>query len=425
MQDTVVAEKGIVYVGYADAVAWVSSLPDDALEDFIVRMGEKPRYEVGLQRHALGLVFDEFSERTYSSRIVRVPEETLFDRDPRALRIMEYVLTRMESDTSGYAFEQNHDDCVNAIWTGGALVRGCSDARSAEDLYSYQRAMSKSNDFYFSNDADYSIVCSLEEALSAEQVIDPGGDDLRYVGHRQGFIAEDLYRELVAKDRPYREAMSRAQKQWSTRFGRACGPFDMEKAKECFEKYGHARYYSDSVARIEALADQVQPAPDPEIEARNRAFHAEHAKKRAESERFRVREREQGFSVYGYWFAPDGTAHAMSGFQIHEQWIRGTAEGGPAIKEGRYEALALGWVSMTMMDEKSPGANIAYGQGAPCQKGLKAAARIIRRGGEFSSVVIEAYDGMTPSGYEMHRDLKFGARRLNEISSDIAPSFRP
>ncbi|MNU30361.1 hypothetical protein D3C71_188460 [compost metagenome] len=421
MQDTMTADKGIVYAGYADAVAWVSALPDDALEDFILRMGEKPRHGIGLQRHALGLAFDEFKERTYSSRIVRVPEETLFDRDPRAIRVMERVLEEMEQNTGGYAFEQNHDDCVNAIWTGGALVRGCAGAASAEDLHRYLRAMEKTNDFYFLNDADYSIIGSLDNALSAENVEDPGSDDLRYVGHRQGFITEDVYNALVATERPFRQAMSRARDQWNIQYRHACGPFDIERARECFEKYGHARYYHD----VDAAAGPARSSSDPETEARNRAFHAEHARKVAEGERFSTRERAQGFSAYGYWFAPDGTAHPMSGFQIHEHWIRGIGDGGPGISKGRYDALSLGWVSMTMMDDKSPGANIAYGQGAPCQKALKAAARIIRRGGEFSNVVIEAYDGWDPVSYEFHEDTRTGMRRLNEIASGISPALRP
>jgi hypothetical protein len=114
----------------------------------------------------------------------------------------------------------------------------------------------------------------------------------------------------------------------------------------------------------------------------------------------------------------------MKGFQIHETWIRGTMDGGPGISGGRKDALELGWVSMTMMDDKSTGANIAYGRDAPCDKALKAAAKMVRRGGSFENVVIEAYDGFDPVHYEFHEDTRTGMRRLNEIAAGITPSLR-
>jgi hypothetical protein len=416
MQETMAADRGIVYVGYSDAVAWVSALPDDALEDFIVRMGEKPRREIGLQRHAMGIVFDEYKEQTYSNRIVRIADETLFDRDRRSLRIMDTVLQQMEKATSGYAFVENHDDCVNCVWTAGALVTGCHEARGAEDLHAYLRAMETRNDFYFSNDADELVRATLEDMLDAEGVEDRTELVLRYVGHRKGFLTEKAYIELVGDEGPSRRAISDAKIDHWRRFRDACGQFDMDRARKCFDEFGHARYY-----------DIVRSSPeDAATAAANRAIHDAHAIKRADGERFRRSEREKGFSVYGYWFAPDGAVHAMNGFQIHDTWIRGTAEGGPGIPGGRKEALALGWVSMTMMDDKSTGANIAYGHDAPCDKALKAAAKIVRRGGSFENVVIEAYDGWDPATYEFHEDTRTGTRRLNEIATArAASSMRP
>jgi hypothetical protein len=414
MLDTLVADRGVVYVGYSDAVAWVSALPDGALEDFIVRMGEKPRHDIGLQRHALGMVFKEFEDRAYSSRIVRIADETLFDRDPRAVRIMDEVLRVMEQATSGYAFEQNHDDCVNCVWTAGALVAGCHEARGAEDLHAYLRAMETRNDFYFSNDADELVRATLDDMLDMEGVEDRTDLVLRYVGHRKGFLSEAAYIQLVGDERPSRKAMDEAKSDHWRRFREACGPFDGKRARKCFEEFGHARYY-----------DVVRNPEHAATTAMNRAIHAEHALKQAEGETFRRREREQGYSVYGYWFAPDGTVHAMSDWQMHDRWIRGVSEGGPGISGGHEEAWAQGWVSMTMMDEKSPGANIAYGAGAPCKKALKAAARVVKRGGEFGTVVIEAYDGIESAGYEFHDDLRTGFRRLNEISNAVTSSFKP
>jgi hypothetical protein len=406
MQDTLAADTGIVYVGYADAVAWVSALPDHALEDFIVRMGDKPRREIGLQRHALGIVMDEYRDQTLSSRVVRTGDPTVYDRDPRALRIIDSVLAHMEQITGGYAFEQHPDETQAAVWTAMDIAKGCAAARSAEDLHAYLRALEEENDLEFDNPADYRVVGAFSDALKASGVEDRSDLALRYLGWKDGFVTEEAYAELVRTEGPMRRAVSRAAYDHWTRFGDACGRFDFDKARDCFSRYGHAKYYD--VGR------------DPAAELASMAIHAAQAAKRAEGEKFIRREREQGFSVYGYWFAPDGTVHAMKGFQIHETWIRGTMDDGPGISDGRREALALGWVSMTMMDDKSTGANIAYGQDAPCEKALKAAARIVRRGGSFENVVIEAYDGWEPVSYEFHEDTRTGTRRLNEISADIA-----
>ena len=414
MSETIAADRGVVYSGYSDAVAWISALPEHELGDFIVRMGQKPRPGLTLQQDALGLVRDEYSDRTLSSRIVRVTDETVYDRDPRALAVMERVLADMEAMTSGYAFEQHPVETQAAVRTAIDLALAAASAASASDLHAYHRALDQENDHHFDHDADYRIAASLEEALAHFRIEDTTDLRLRYLGGRDGFLSEAAYQEMVRTEMPMRQAVSRAAEEHWRRFREACGRFDVQRARESFLKTGDARYY-----------DLPYVPADAEVTLRQRAFHAELSRKLSASESFRRSEREQGYSPYGYWFAPDGTVHAMHGFQIHDTWIRGTLEGGPGIREGRYEALAAGWVSMTMMDEKCPGANIAYGQGAACQRALKAAARIIRRGGEFGSVVIEAYDGMEPAGYEFHDDPKHGARRLNGISSEASPAPKP
>lgn len=414
MQDTMAAEKGIVYVGYADAVAWVSALPDDALADFIVRMGEKPRREIGLQRHALGCVMDEFREQTLSSRIVRTDDPTLYDRDPRALKIMDSMLAYMEQITGGYAFEQQHDETQAAVWTAIDIAKGCAAAETAEDLHAYARALDELNDFDFENPAEYRVVRAFQDALAASGVVDRSELRLRYLGWNDGFVSEEAYLELVRAEGPVRRAVSSAAEDFYRRYGEACGRFDFDKARESYLAHGDARYHS----RSRSLGDRDR-------EAARDAFHTEHARRERDAEKFRRSEREKGFSVYGYWFAPDGAVHAMDGFQIHDSWIRGTDRNGPGLSGGRKEALAAGWVSMTMMDDKSTGANIAYGQDAPCGKALKAAAKVVRRGGSFENVVIESYDGWDPVTYEVHEDTRTGMRRLNEIASAISPALRP
>lgn len=404
--DAVSAEVGTVYVGYADAVSWVSPLPDAALEDFILRMGEKPRHDLGLQRHALGIVMDEFRDRTLSSRIVRTGEPTVFDRDPRALAVIERMLADMERMTGGYAFEQQPDETQAAVWTAMDIARGFASARTAGDLHAYLRALDDTNDDEFENPADYRITTALEEALAASGIEDDSDLRMRYLGGRVGFLTEEAYVELVRKEGSMRRAVTRAAQDHWQRFREACGPFNFDKARESFRRSGDARYYDRPPTPAEAA-----------LRVQQEAVHAENARRLARSAEFHRQEREKGFSPYGYWFSPDGVVFPMRGFQIHDTWIRGTVDDGPGLA-CRYEALAQGWVSMTMMNDKSPGTNIAYGEGAPFDKALKAAARIIRRGGEFSSAVIESYAGMESAGYEFHDELRSAARRLNEIARE-------
>ena len=408
--DAISAEVGTVYVGYADAVSWVSPLPDDALEDFILRMGEKPQYDLGLQRHALGIVMDEFRDRTLSSRIVRTGDPTVFDRDPRALAVIERMLADMERMTGGYAFEQQPDETQAAVWTAMDIARGLAAARTAGDLHAYLRALDATNEDEFENPADYRITTALEEALAASGIEDDTDLRMRYLGGQAGFLTEEAYVELVRTEGPMRRAVTRAAQDHWQRFRGACGPFNFDKARESFLKSGVARYY-----------DRPPTAAEAALRVQQEAVHAENAKRLARSAEFNRQEREKGFSPYGYWFSPAGSVFPMKGFQIHDTWIRGTLDDGPGLA-GRYAALSEGWVSMTMMDDKSSGANIAYGEGAPCQKALKAAARIVRRGGEFTTAVIEAYDGMESAGYEFHDDHRLGARRLNEIAAEVGRS---
>ncbi|NTF17956.1 hypothetical protein G6L37_06035 [Agrobacterium rubi] len=401
--ETISAEVGTVYVGYADAVAWVSPLPDDALADFIVRMGETPRSDRTLAEFALNLVMAEFQDRTLSSSIVRTGEPTLFDRDPRAITVIEMVLSEMERISGGYAFEQDPVNAQAAVWTAKDIAERCAASHGAADLHAYLRALEDDNDYNFEHAGHFGVISSLAEALAACNIEDTSELRLRYLGFNDGFVTEDAYQELVRTEGRMREAVSSAAQDHWRRFRDACGRFDYGKARESYEETCDARYY-----------DRPRNVENESIRAQQAIAHAEHSVKLARNAEFRKQEREKGYSPYGYWFAPDGTVHAMNGFQIHDTWIRGKSDGGPGLAD-RYEALADGWVSMTMMDEKSPGANIAYGEGVDCQKALKAAARIVRRGGEFSSVVIEAYDGMEPAGYEFHDDIRFAARRLNEI----------
>lgn len=405
------ADVGTVYVGYADAVAWVSPMSPDALEDFIVRMGEKPRHDYGLQNHAIGIIREEFRDRTLSCRIVRNGEPTAYDRDPRAIAAIEKMLEGMERVTGGYAFEQEPEITQAAVWTAMDIAKGFASAAGAGDLHAYLRALQEENDLEFENPADWRVMRFLQEAIAIYGIEDATDLQLRYLGGRDGFVTEAAYQELLRTEGPARRAVSAAAQDFWRRYGHACGLFDFGQARESFLQRGDARYY---------LISSTSSANNPKASE----IHAELAARRVQSERFRDQEREKGYSPYGYWFSPEGIVHPMKGFQIHDTWIRGKLDGGPGL-EGRYAALAAGWVSMTMMDALSPGANIAYGDGSACQKALKAAARIVRRGGEFSSVVIESYQGLESAGYEVHDDHKLGARKLNEIAGSVSAVMRP
>lgn len=416
-QDVLSRDIGIVYAGYKECQDWVAALSEADLRAFITRMDGKPPEDAVPEWYASRIAFEEFANRSVSARVIRTGRPGLFDRDPRALPVLEQVLNGVESITGGYAYEQNPEETQDIIWTSMALARHAHNAGATEDLWAYVHALDADNARHFETDADWFTGNELNDALLRAGIKDDGNrSGLRYVGVTTGFISEEEYEALVEREQGWRSSLDRAVIQYFRRFGDACGPFDKVRAKECYDACGSAFYFDRPVSALRSDAGTVPQTTD-HPRAPVRPISATGSKETYEA--FRRTEEKSGFSVYGYWFAPDGAVHAMKELQAHDRWIRLSSDGAPGIVGGRDDAWSLGWVSMTMADDKSMAANIAYRPDGPCAKALKAAARLVKRGGDFTTAVIEAYDDSHQSiRYEHHDDIKVASRRLNEIARD-------
>jgi hypothetical protein len=414
MGASVQTDVGVVYASYGQAVDWIDQLSEDEALAVVRRLGGRMREDFDAKLVAKGCVLPEYKDRSMSSTVVRSGSETIFDRDPKATRIVERVLGVIEQFSSGYAWVHHQEEVESALWLSMALVRYASSIDVVEDFWSLQRAMDTSNQRYFDNWYDPIVDEALRDALEHEGVVDDGRRNHRCL-YREGFMTEAEYQALITKEGKARLSLATAQDVFFRLFPK--GTFNRQKAIEHFNETGSALYFreTDQAARTPL---SVSPAKEPTSWEKPISKGGDAASREAYEE-FARKEFEAGYSVYGYWFDPDGVFHPMANLQEHDVWIRSTKNGGPGFSAGRLDAMAAGWVSMTMMNDINPAAHVAYRADADNSKALKAAAKIVRRGGDFSSVVVEAYaDHYRPMEYWSHDDLKSGVRQLNELASE-------
>lgn len=414
MEALVGMDVGTVYASYSEAVAWIEVLPEEHVDEVLRRLGGKVREGVTARQAAVGCVLPIFTDRSMSSQVVRKGTETVFDRDPRALRIMERVLGAVEQFSSGYAWVHHQEEVESATWLAMELSRYASSVDTVEDFWSLHRAILKPNDIHFPGWWDPVVDEALKDALEYQKVADPGRTEHRLL-YKEGFMTEAEYQKLVVAEAQLRSALSLARSVFYRQHPRGLS-FSKERAVAHLKEFGTAFYFlREEMAPQSYAVPAAQPKETAWAKPISKGGDANSA---AAYQEFARKEAESGFSVYGYWFAPDGVVHPMRDFQAHDIWIRKTEGGGPGFSGGRLEALAAGWVSMTMMDDINPAANVAYGIGSDASKALKAAAKMVRRGGDFSSVVVEGYeDHYRSAEYQRHDDLRSGARHLNELAA--------
>jgi hypothetical protein len=414
MEASAQSDVGIVYASYAQAVDWIEHLSEEQAQEVVRRLGGRLHADFDPRLVAKGCLLPEFEDRSMSSTVVRSGSVTIFDRDPKALRIVERVLGVVEQFSSGYAWELYQEEVESALWLSMAFARYASSVDVVEDFWSLQRAMDRQNELYFDCWYDPVVDEALRDALEYEGVIDDGRANHRCL-YREGFMTEAQYGALLAAEGKARFALGTAEGVFFRRFPK--GIFLRAKALEHFNATGSAFYFTDT-NRHSREPLPVAPAKEPTAWSKPISKGGD-AMSLTAYEEFSRMEFEAGYSVYGYWFDPDGAVHAMASFQAHDLWIRSAKDGGPGFSGGRLEALAAGWVSMTMMDDLNPAANVAYRAGAENSRALKAAAKIVRRGGDFSSVVVEAYaDHYRPIEHWIHDDLRSGTRQLNELANE-------
>jgi hypothetical protein len=414
MEASVQTDVGVVYASYGQASEWIEQLSEDQALAVVRRLGGRLSEGLDPRLVAKGCLMPEFEDRSMSSTVVRSGSETIFDRDPKALRIVERVLGVVEQFSSGYAWELHQEEVESAVWLSMAFSRYASSIDTVEDFWSLQKAMDRPNERYFDCWYDPIVDEALRDALEHEDVIDDGRTNHRCL-YREGFMTEAEYQVLIAKEGKARLSLATAEGVFFRLFPK--GTFLRQRAIEHFNETGSAFYFRDT-NRPAREPLPVTPIKEPTSWAKPISKGGDAASREAYEE-FARKEFEAGYSVYGYWFDPDGIAHPMATFQDHDVWIRSTRNGGPGFSAGRLDALAAGWVSMTMMNDINPAAHVAYRVDAENSKALKAAAKIVRRGGDFNSVVVESYaDHYRPIEYWSHDDLKSGVRQLNELSNE-------
>jgi hypothetical protein len=423
MEAFVQTDVGVVYASYGQAVDWIEQLSEEQALAVVRRLGGRLGEDFDPKLVAKGCVLPEFKDRSMSSTVVRSGSETIFDRDPKALRVVERVLGVVEQFSSGYAWVLHQEEVESAVWLSMAFARYASSIDVVEDFWSLQRAMDRSNERYFDCWYDPIVDEALRDALEHEGVVDDGRTNHRCL-HREGFMMEAEYQALIAREGRARLSLATAEDVFFRLFPKAT--FNRQKAIEHFNETGSAFYFRDTKHNTSSPLP-VAPAKEPTSWGKPISKGGDAASREAYEE-FARKEFEAGYSVYGYWFDPDGGFHPMANLQEHEVWIRSTKNGGPGFSAGRLDALTAGWVSMTMMNDLNPAAHVAYRVDAENSKALKVAAKIVRRGGDFSSVVVEAYaDHYRPIEYWSHDDLKSGVRQLNELANEAksrAPGLR-
>jgi hypothetical protein len=417
------------FKGYAAACDHVAALPPDGLRAALALLGrDAPESEDELRPAALRALSGAFDTAT-AAPVPFEGEPTLFDRDPAAMGVVRAVLAETERQTAGpepqvvrgsLAFP-DHDEMhrrETLTWAAREIAVKASDLADASELWMLVRACHAVREPFWS-EGPVDAADLLEDALVARGVPDCGRDELRFIPWKIGFLPRAEFEEHLRVHGPEQTAVLDAAGDYNTRLSnQPFGPFSLEAARRFYRRsvaaglpLPTARYHDwREVERLVAREARAAGLPPPKAEPRKEpmaaaaAAHPITGGDAGKREAFFRAERESGHSPYGYWFSPEGETFPMSGPQEHAVWIDKRIGGGGLARRA---AFAAGWVSMTMWSEWSADAGVAMGEGAPCARALKAAARVVRRGGDFPAVTVEvmsAADDATPASWQRFHD---------------------
>lgn len=418
-------EIGTIYVNYSAAENAIRAMSDEQARALVERFDHNVRDDMPPVHQASSLAMKEFSDKTHSPLIVRIGRPTLFDRDPKARQVMDAFMVKIENETDGYAFVDDPAFCTALVGGADEIASIAHDLPDTESFWTIVRALNHNNPFEFSDEYSGDVGHVLEQTLVEHSIEDQHADTLRYLPRTpfdssHGFVSVEAFDAEVKAKKRERNCVNRARDTWLERFGQACGPFSIQKSLASFRETGNAFYWtSQASAPKERLNEAVRMQEASAALSKARPISKGNAEVYQE---FKQSEIDSGHSPFGYWFSPDGSVFPMLSFQDHDRWIRQHLAG--KEREGRTEALASGWVSLTMATEFNADPNIGYNPASDCSKALKAAARIVRRGGDYAAMVVEAYDdSYTTLSYEQIDDTKQGVRRLNELSREVGENY--
>jgi hypothetical protein len=363
--------------------------------DYLGRDNSKVSGEDDLRPYIHSAIMPFFENTSFSKDVIRLGRLTLFDRDPRAIKVFDRYLELFEKHTGGYAFDHDPEWVTSMTSVSKHLAAKVHDMPTVESLWEFCAALSQSYPRPFNEYAASMAGELLEDALEENEVKNRGLDTLRYLPRnpyecKHGFVSIAEYEHEVRTTSMVRSGMKREIENEIT-----------EKSRERI---------SSRPAKTHAEVAEAMAISHPISKGNMTAYHE-----------FVQSEIDSGYSPYGYWFGPDGTVYPIQSYQDHDRWLGKFL--GRKTAGLREEVLSEGWVSLTMANEFNSDPNIGYNPASDCSKALKAAARVVRRGGDYAAMMIEAYDeNLVTLNFEEFDDLKQGIRRLNELSRGVGPS---
>lgn len=394
--DNRMGQVGIVYLDFNSSLDIINAMKRDDIIDYLGRYNRNISIEGDLRPHIQSTIMPFFENQSFSKDVFRLGRPTLFDRDPRAVRVFDRYLERLEKHTGGYAFDHDPQWVTSMISVSKHLAAKVHDMPTVESLWEFCVALSQRYPRPFNEYAASMAGELLEDALEDYGVENRGIDTLRYLPRnpyecKHGFVSIAEYEHELKTNSMVRSGMKRE--------------IELELAKIPRERI------SSRPATTHAEVAEAMAKSHPISKGNIAAYHE-----------FVQSEIDNGYSPYGYWFSPDGTVYPIQSYQDHDRWIgkflgRNTA----GLRE---DVLAEGWVSLTMANEFNSDPNIGYNPASDCSMALKAAARIVRRGGDYAAMMVESYDeNLVTLNFEKFDDLKLGIRRLNELSREVGTNY--
>lgn len=385
-------QVGIVYLDFNSSLDLINAMTRDEIIDYLGSDNSRVSSADDLRPHIQSAIMPFFENQSFSKDIIRLGRSTLFDRDHRAVRVFDRYLERLEKHTGGYAFDHDPQWVTSMISVSKHLAAKVHDMPTVESLWEFCAALSQRYPRPFNEYAASMAGELLEDALEENEIKNQGTDTLRYLPRnpyecKHGFVSIAEYEHEVMTTSMVRSGMKR----------------DIEN--ELAEKSRERISSRPVTTHAEFAVAMAQSHP---ISQGNMAAYHE----------FIQSEIDSGYSPYGYWFSPDGTVYPIQSYQDHDRWLGNFL--GRKTAGLREDVLAEGWVSLTMANEFNSDPNIGYNPASDCSKALKAAARVVRRGGDYAAMMVEAYDeNLMTLSFERFDDLKQGIRRLNELSREV------
>lgn len=435
--------RGVAYFGYANGRKWLARQDEAGLRRYLnfhgIDIGEGQ--DIALKADS---VFSSIfmypgagrEERTVSRWAINVGHETFFDRFPEAIDIFDAMSEAVEDDVSGYVADEpgGMDWCTSLTHAFADLSVAVAVLKEPKELWWARRALDEA---YIDKSINSYVGALLENELKRLKIDDDGQSPWRAIGDERGFLSPEDFKDFWKREESFKTRRELARSAFQKYVQKPGVLFDLEKARAAFEESGGASaiYFEEdliegqlrereAVAQLKEMRkkygissdgttgkipDELRPPSDAAIE-RYRSFSRD--------------ELEAGYSPYGYWFDPEGTYYPMREFQGHAKWLKKhfSVEYGDDMYTAYRRAWSQGWVLMSM-GEDLPGVMIRYAEDDVSPEAIRAAAKMLRRGGMFPLVMIEPHDReANATGYQRFDKAGAAAEHLKQLAKEMENS---